>query len=152
MRNENNDLWSDEQDEEEFRHDRLIREFFYPDTDTHYLDADQMDRFAREANAAAAEQPDAAEVKAIEKIVGLLTSLRERTELLRGKVVKNITVTLCEDYSGFLGAELHHGKEDMNAPNEVCSCVFCGPEELLAILRGEQMGQWFLQDENMPGE
>jgi len=152
MKDENNDQWRDEQDEEETRHDRLLGEFFYPDTDTHYLDADQIDRFVREANAAAAENPDATEVKAIENIVGLLTSLRERTELLRGKVVKNVTVTLCEDYSGYLGAELHHGKDDVDAPNEFCTCVFCGPEELLAILRGEQTGQWFLQDENIPGE
>ena len=55
-------------------------------------------------------------------------------------------------YSGFLGAELHHGKDDVDAPDELCACVFCGPEELLDILRGEQTGQWFLQDESMPGE
>ena len=75
-----------------------------------------------------------------------------RTELLRGKVVMNVTVTICEDHSGFLGAELHHGKDDVDAPNEHCCCVFCGPEELLHLLRGDQTGQWFLQDERMPGE
>lgn len=78
--------------------------------------------------------------------------MRERTKLLRGKAVTNITVTLCEDFSGYLGAELHHGKDDMDAPNELCACVFCGPEELLEILRGQPAGQWFLQDESMPGE
>ena len=74
MKDENNDQWRDEQDEEETRHDRLLGEFFYPDTDSHYLDADQMEQFKRKADAAAAENPDAAEVKAIENIVGLLPS------------------------------------------------------------------------------
>jgi hypothetical protein len=131
---------------------KLIDEFIYPDTDTHFLDDHQRERFKRAADAAAAESPDAAEVKAIENIVRMLSNLRERTELLRGKAITNITVTLCEDFSGYLGAELHHGKDDMDAPNEFCACVFCGPEELLDILHGHQAGQWFLQDESMPGE
>lgn len=122
---------------------RLIGEFLYPDTDTHFLDDDERERFKRVADAGAAEHPDARQVTAIENIVCLLSRLRKRTKLLRGKAITNITVTLCEDFSGYLGAELHH---------ELCACVFCGPEELLDILRGQQAGQWFLQDESMPGE
>ena len=146
------DQWGNEGDDSERAMDRLLNEMFYPDTDSHYLDADQMERLVQEVEAARAEEPDYPEIKAIENLVDLLTSLRERTELLRGKVLKNITMTLCEDYSGYLGAELHHGKGDVDAPNEFCTCVFRGPEELLEILRGEQAGQWCLQDEVMPGE
>jgi hypothetical protein len=131
---------------------RLIGEFVYPDTDTHFLDDEQRERFIRAADSTAAENPDARQINAIENIVRMLSGLRERTELLRGKAMKDITVTLCEDFSGYLGAELHHGKDDLDAPNEFCACVFCGPEELLDILRGRQAGQWFLQDELMPGE
>lgn len=47
---------------------------------------------------------------------------------------------------------LHHGKDDVDAPNEFCTYVFRGPEELLEILRGEEPGQWCWQDEVMPGE
>ena len=53
----------------------------------------------------------------------MLDSLRERTELLRGNAIKDIAVTFCEDFSGYLGAELHHGKDEMDAPNEFCACV-----------------------------
>lgn len=127
-----------------------LDEMLYPQTDNHYLGEEQMQRLAREVNAAAAEEPDANEVKAVENIVEGLTSLRERTELLRGKTVNRITVTLFEDFSGYLLAELLHGKHDVDAPNELCACLFCGPEQLLDLLRGRETGQWFLQDECEP--
>ena len=37
------DQWGNEGDDSERAMDRLLNEMFYPDTDSHYLDADQMD-------------------------------------------------------------------------------------------------------------
>lgn len=124
-----------------------LREFLGMGDECPDLSPAQREHVAGEFNRQAAQRPEADETNVLVRITAMLTDLRERTELLRGKTVKSVTLTLCEDYSGFLGAELHHGKDDVDAPDEFCACVFCGPEELLAILRGRQAGQWCLQDE-----
>ena len=135
------------EDERERAAEGSLREFLGMGDECPDLCPEQRERVAGEFNRKAAQKPEADETSVLVRLTDMLTDLRERTELLRGKSIKSVTLTLCEDYSGFLGAELHHGKDDVDAPDEFCACVFCGPEELLAILRGRQAGQWCLQDE-----